>query len=60
MSRLSIVNEAVSKIMELETIQNEDAFGKTSFGIERARIILKELSDIRYTNALCGEIEINN
>ena len=55
MSRQSVLNEVASKMMELEAIAKADAFGKTDFGMERSKILFQELSELRYTNAMCGE-----
>ena len=58
MSRTSVLSEATSKMMELESIKSSDAFGKTDYGIKRAKVLFTELSELRYTNAMCGEHEM--
>jgi hypothetical protein len=55
MSRETILNEATSKMIELESILNADAFGKTDYGVKRAQVLFNELTDLRYSNSMCGE-----
>ena len=60
MSRISVVAEATAKLMEIERIKNSRGFKRNKYGAGRIGTILKELTDLRYTNALCGETSINN